>query len=96
MLHRKRNRTDLLLAAIFAAAIGATFTVFAGNQTAHAIPSILPGCRIASHFTKLYVALKCRSQSARRLFIVFFTDKVIHHEYFPGIQRHRATRPPAV
>jgi len=41
--------------------------------------------RPASHFTNLYIALKYRSQSARRLFIVFFTDKVIHDEYFPGI-----------
>jgi hypothetical protein len=39
----------------------------------------------ASNFTNLYIALKYRSQSARRLFIVFFTDKVIQDEYFPGI-----------
>jgi hypothetical protein len=36
-------------------------------------------------FTILYVGSKNHSQSARRVLIVFFTDKVIHDEYFPGI-----------
>jgi hypothetical protein len=51
---------------------------------------------IVQCFTNLYMALKCRSQSTRRLFIVFFTDKVIHHEYFPGTSRPAAIRPPVV